>query len=105
MRSGALQFVPPSVLRANMTSHRFEPPPVEQSAYTFPRVALVERSTATQAWPSNPAGLMAPPSWPPPRSIHSLSPPRAPPTRCHVAPPLVDRKRSSANVFALEIPK
>src|SRR6266581_5037453 len=67
MRSGALQFVPPSVLRANMTSHRFEPPPVEQSAYTFPRVALVERSTATQAWPSRPPGLIAPPRWVPPR--------------------------------------
>src|SRR2546426_10114375 len=67
MRSGALQFVPPLVLRANMTSQRFELPPVEQSAYTFPRVALVERSTATQAWPSNPAGFIAPPSWPPPR--------------------------------------
>src|SRR6266568_9495866 len=67
MRSGALQFVPPSVLRANMTSHRFELPRVEQSAYTFPRVALVERSTATQAWPSSPAGLMPPEDKAPPR--------------------------------------
>src|SRR5438876_2057017 len=57
MRSGALQLAPPSVLRANMTSHEFELPRVEQSAYTFPRVELVERSTATQAWPSNPPGL------------------------------------------------
>src|SRR2546427_5631536 len=67
MRSGTLQLAPPSVLRANITSHRFELPPVEQSAYTFPRVALVERSTATHAWPSNPAGFMLPPSWLPPR--------------------------------------
>src|SRR6266478_9976754 len=72
MRTGVLQFVPPLVLRANMTSHRFELPPVEQSAYTFPRVALVERSTATQAWPSNPAGFMAPPSMLPPRSTATV---------------------------------
>src|SRR5882724_11919884 len=72
MRSGALQFVPPLVLRANMTSHRFEPPPVEQRAYTFPRVALVERSTATQAWPSNPPGFGPPPSKSPPRSTGTV---------------------------------
>src|SRR6266516_6842361 len=72
MRSGALQFVPPLVLRANMTSHRFEVPPVEQSAYTFPRVELVERSTATQAWPSKPTGLMSPPGMVPPRSTGTV---------------------------------
>src|SRR6266446_4243061 len=67
MRSGALQFVPPLVLRANMTSQRFELLPVEQSAYTFPRVWLVDRSTATQAWPSKPTGLMSPEAKAPPR--------------------------------------
>src|SRR5438552_17879222 len=72
MRSGALQFTPPSVLRANMTSHRFELPRVEQSAYTFPRVELVERSTATQAWPSNPPGFGPPPSKSPARSTGTV---------------------------------
>ena len=32
IRTGALQFVPPLVLRANMTSHRFSSVPIVQSA-------------------------------------------------------------------------
>src|SRR5207245_1713581 len=57
IRKGALQFTPPLVLRVNMTSARLVAAPVEQRAYTLPRVRLVERSTAIQGWPSKPPGL------------------------------------------------
>ena len=72
MRTGALQDMPPSVLRANMTSigSSLALGTTEHSKYTFPRVGPSELSTATHACPSRPSGFGLPETqipMPPPR--------------------------------------